>query len=277
MNDKKKKILTFEDLQYIVPLFQTPWGSQLLKVLIPLVGLERINDLYTNACHKDGAEFVDLILKELGITYTIENRERLMNLPKGAFITVSNHPYGALDGLILIHILASYRTDYKVMVNWILTYISSMSNNFIAVDPISNARHRTISLAGIKQSLSHIRNGHPIGFFPAGAVSKINSHLRIVDREWQPNIIRLIQQMNVPVTPIYFHGHNSLFYNILGILSWKIRSLRLPREVLNKRNKVFRISIGQPISAEIVQQKAKEGVLGAFLKKETYKLKKSGI
>lgn len=149
---------------------------------------------------------------------------------------MSNHPYGALDGLILIHLLGSHRPDYKVMVNWILTYIEALADNFIAVEPTSNETRRQISMVGIRESLSHIRNGHPIGFFPAGAVSKINSRLRIEDREWQPTVIRLIQQFKVPVIPIYFQGHNSLFYNLLGIIDWRIRTLRLPLEIFNKRN-----------------------------------------
>ena len=106
-------------------------------------------------------------------------------------------------------------------------------------------------------------------------MSKINSRLRIEDREWQPTVIRLIQQFKVPVIPIYFQGHNSLFYNLLGIIDWRIRTLRLPLEIFNKRNVTFDISIGEPISVE-QQQKFKDlDQFGKFLKKETLKLKKN--
>lgn len=161
------------------------------------------------------------------------------------------------------------------MVNWILTYIEALTDNFIAVEPTSNETRRQISMVGIRESLSHIRNGHPIGFFPAGAVSKINSRLRIEDREWQPTVIRLIQQFKVPVIPIYFQGHNSLFYNLLGIIDWRIRTLRLPLEIFNKRNVTFDISIGDPISVEQQQKLKNLDEFGKFLKKETLKLKKS--
>ena len=59
-------------------------------------------------------------------------------------------------------------------------------------------------MAGIREALKQVRDGHPIGFFPAGAVSKWNHKLQLCDRQWQPNIIRLIQQMKIPVVPIYF-------------------------------------------------------------------------
>ena len=275
-NKKRKKyVLTFEDLQYIIPAFRSKSGALLLKILYSLAGINKINDLYSHSCDKNGAEFVNSILKELSITYNIHHKEVLDQLPQGGFVTVSNHPYGALDGLILIHLLGSHRPDYKVMVNWILTYIEALADNFIAVEPTSNETRRQISMVGIRESLSHIRNGHPIGFFPAGAVSKINSRLRIEDREWQPTVIRLIQQFKVPVIPIYFQGHNSLFYNLLGIIDWRIRTIRLPLEIFNKRNVTFDISIGEPISVE-QQQKFKDlDQFGKFLKKETLKLKKN--
>ena len=247
----------------------------LLKILYSLAGINKINDLYSHSCDKNGAEFVNSILKELSITYNIHHKEVLDQLPQGGFVTVSNHPYGALDGLILIHLLGSHRPDYKVMVNWILTYIEALADNFIAVEPTSNETRRQISMVGIRESLSHIRNGHPIGFFPAGAVSKINSRLRIEDREWQPTVIRLIQQFKVPVIPIYFQGHNSLFYNLLGIIDWRIRTLRLPLEIFNKRNVTFDISIGEPISVEQQQKFKNLDQFGKFLKKETLKLKKN--
>lgn len=69
---------------------------------------------------------------------------------------------------------------------------------------------RAVTMKGIKEAMIHVRRGYPLGFFPAGAMSKLNSHLDIQDREWQPSIIRLIQQLNVPVVPVYFHGRNSM-------------------------------------------------------------------
>ena len=205
----------------------------------------------------------------------LPNRPRkLDNLPEGAFITVSNHPFGALDGVILIKLLANRRPDYKVMVNWILNHVEAMSDNFIAVDPYSNPDRRKVSLNGIKEALLQAKNGHPLGFFPAGAVSKLRWDLRIEDREWQSSIIRLIQQLKKPVVPIFFHGHNSLFYTILRIFSWKMCAMRLPAEVFKKEHKTIRISVGDAISPETLAQYPTIKELEKFLKQETYKLKK---
>ena len=160
------------------------------------------------------------------------------------------------------------------MVNWILNHVEAMSDNFNAVDPYSNPDRRKVSLNGIKEALLQAKNGHPLGFFPAGAVSKLRWDLRIEDREWQSSIIRLIQQLKKPVVPIFFHGHNSLFYTILRIFSWKMCAMRLPAEVFKKEHKTIRISVGDAISPETLAQYPTIKELEKFLKQETYKLKK---
>lgn len=120
-----------------------------------------------------------------------------------------------------------------------------------------------------------VRKGNPIGFFPAGAVGNYNRHLRFEDREWRPSIIRLIQQLNVPVIPIFFHGYNSWWFRLLGIVSWQLRTLRLPAEVFRRKGDTLHISVGDIIYPdEIKIHGGSVEELGAYLKNKTYELKK---
>lgn len=82
-NKKRKKyVLTFEDLQYIIPAFRSKSGALLLKILYSLAGINKINDLYSHSCDKNGAEFVNSILKELSITIIYIIKKYLTNYPK---------------------------------------------------------------------------------------------------------------------------------------------------------------------------------------------------
>ena len=136
------------------------------------------------------------VLNDLDIKLQIDNEEILDNLPEGAFITVSNHPYGALDGIILINEIGKRRPEFKVMVNMILNYISAMRPNFIAVDALASddPKKKAVSMNGIKAAIMHVKQGHPLGFFPAGAISKIIG-TKIQDREWQESVSSLIMQL----------------------------------------------------------------------------------
>jgi len=266
-----QEIITIDDIKALVPSFRTCIGEKVLKLLFSATDMKKVNQAYKNASHGQGIDFITFLLQELGVEYSIDNPEELDKLPQG-FITVSNHPYGGLDGIILIHLMASKNPEFKIMVNWILNYIKAMSGYFICVDPV---KRNIISFNGVKQTQKHINEGKPLGVFPAGSVSRLTlkSGLHVEDREWQPTISKLIKSARMPIIPIYFHGHNSFFFYLLGLIHWKIRILRLPCEVFNKKGKIIRISIGKPISVE-EQDKYKDiSKFSRFLREQTYLLR----
>lgn len=268
----KPDVLNYDDIRKMIPFFEGK--EKLVNCLFKLLSVDKVNWLHRHNCATPGAPFVAGLLRDLDIKLRIDNEKQLDNLPKGAFITVSNHPFGALDGIILIHLLASRRPQFKVMVNMVLNYITAMRPNFIAVDPLASddPAKRAVTMKGIRAAMAQVRSDNPIGFFPAGAVSKLNKHMRIEDREWQPSIVRLIHQFKLPVVPIYFHGHNSIWFNILGVISWQLRTLRLPAEVFRKKGSTFHISVGDIITPE-EQAKYSLEELGDFLKNKTYSLR----
>ncbi len=269
----KPDVLNYDDIRQMAPFFDGK--PRLTKALMRFLAIDKVNSAHSNHCATPGVPFVQGLLNELNITTRINGQQHLDNLPQGGFITVSNHPFGALDGIMLIKIIGERRPDFKVMVNMILNHISAMRPNFIAVDALASndPEKRAVSMRGIAQAISHVKQGHPLGFFPAGAVSKFTSNLRIEDRQWQPSVMRIIQKLNVPVLPIYFHGHNSLLFNILGMIDWRLRTLRLPTEVFRSKGRTFRVSIGAPITPEQMAPHNTPELLGQYLKQQTYSMK----
>lgn len=270
----KPNVLDYEDIIAVAP--QLKGRQKLIQRLFKFLAIDKVNWIHSHNCHTPGPRFCTGLLKDLDAKLRIDNENILDNLPQGAFITVSNHPFGALDGITLIHLVGSRRPEFKVMVNMVLNYISALRPNFIAVDALASddPKKKAVSMKGIKEAIMQVRRGQPIGFFPAGAVSKLNRRCRLEDRAWQPSIIRLIEQLKVPVIPIYFHGGNSWWFNFLGLVSWKLRTLRLPAEVFNKKGETLHISIGQPISVD--EQQTHQGSVeefGKFLKDKTYALR----
>lgn len=267
-------VLNYDDIRKMAPFFDGK--ERLVNMLFKLLSIDKVNMLHSRNCATPGAPFVAGLLRDLDIKLRIDNEKQLDNLPEGAFITVSNHTFGALDGIILIHLLASRRPEFKVMVNMVLNYISAMRPNFIAVDALASddPAKRAVSTKGIREAMMQVRDGKPLGFFPAGAVSKLNRHGELEDREWQPSIIRLIKQLKVPVVPIYFHGSNSWWFNLLGLISWQLRTLRLPTEVFRKKGATFHVSVGDIISPEELAKHESIDDLGKFLKEKTYSMRK---
>ena len=182
MDEIKRTVLDYNDIVQMVPWFNGK--EKFVNRLLKFLSVDKVNWLHDHNCDTPGPEFVAGLLKDLDIKLRIDNEEILDNLPEGAFITVSNHPFGALDGITLIHLIASRRPQFKVMVNMVLNYISAMRPNFIAVDALASddPKKKAVSMQGIKQAIMQVRRGEPIGFFPAGAVSKINLRAVVVDQ-----------------------------------------------------------------------------------------------
>ena len=270
----KRTVLDVEDVIAMAP--RLAGHEKLIERVFHWLQLDRVNEVHSRGFDTPGPDFVKYLIKDFDLTLRIDGEEILDNLPEGAFITVSNHPFGALDGIMLIYLISSRRPEYKVMVNMILNRLTAMRPNFIAVDQSASddPSKRAVSVQGIKQAIMQVRKGQPIGFFPAGAMSKVNWKWQLQDRPWQPNIIRLIEQLKVPVIPIFFHGTNTFLFNLLGIVSWQLRTMRLPSEVFRKNGTTMHISVGQPISVE--EQMAHQGALeefGKFLRERTYALR----
>lgn len=274
VNGRKTAVLDADDVIAMVP--KLAGHRRLVERLLHWLSVDKVNAVHAHNCETPGPAFVEGLLRDFDIKLRVDGLDVLDNLPEGPFITVSNHPFGALDGITLIHLVASRRPEYKVMVNMILGRIWAMEPNFIAVDAMSSndPAKKAVSVNGIRQAIDQVRSGRPLGFFPAGAVSKVNWRGRLVDRRWQPNVIRIIKKLEVPVIPIYFHGSNSWFFNFLGVVCWQLRTLRLPSEVFRKCHTTIHISVGNPITVE--EQRAHAGSideLGRYLKDTTYQLR----
>ncbi len=274
VNGRKTAVLDADDVIAMVP--KLAGHRRLVERLLHWLSVDKVNAVHAHNCETPGPAFIEGLLRDFDIKLRVDGLDVLDNLPEGPFITVSNHPFGALDGITLIHLVASRRPEYKVMVNMILGRIWAMEPNFIAVDAMSSndPAKKAVSVNGIRQAIDQVRSGRPLGFFPAGAVSKVNWRGRLVDRRWQPNVIRIIKKLEVPVIPIYFHGSNSWFFNFLGVVCWQLRTLRLPSEVFRKCHTTIHISVGNPITVE--EQRAHAGSideLGRYLKDTTYQLR----
>ena len=253
------------------------WGLlkyPIVSAVMRLAKINKVNDLYDKIKDLEGQEFFDKLLEELNVKY-LAFQEDLAKIPKtGPFILVSNHPLGALDGVIMCKILTEIRPDFKVMGNFLLTKIKPMEPYVISVNPFEKRKEAYSSMSGMREALKHLSEGGCLGIFPAGEVSnKNNEYNEILDKEWQEPALKLIKKAQVPVIPMYFHAKNSkLFYNVSKIHP-DLQTLLLPSEMVNKREKPIKIRIGRPVTPKILNEYETPKELGEFLKKKVYMMK----
>lgn len=275
IHNVRPDVLNYDDIVEMVPKLKG--HKKIVDRLLHWLQVDEVNAVHGRWCDTPGPEFVKrMVEQDFKLKLRVDGENVLDDMPDGRFITVSNHPFGALDGIVLIYLVTRRFPDFKVMVNMILNKISAMRPNFIAVDALStdDLAKRQVSVNGIREALRQVRDGKPLGFFPAGAMSKVDIHGHLEDRPWQKSVLQIIAKAKVPVIPVFFHGSNSWWFNFLGHVCWPARSLRLPAEVFRKRGKELHVSIGDPISVEdIAAHNSSPEELVKFLRGKTYALR----
>ncbi|MGM9753964.1 MAG: lysophospholipid acyltransferase family protein [Candidatus Cryptobacteroides sp.] len=269
MNDE---LYTVEQIEQLVPAFKSKAGHCVMRFVENITQLGKLNKVYTSLAGQYGVQLAESLLREFKCSYEVAGFDPKL-LPSGPFITISNHPYGGVDGIALIDLFGHVRPDFKVMVNKILGIAKRLGDNFITVTPTGENRTAPTaeSINGIKAAMQQVRSGGVLGLFPSGAVSDLKPMEGCIrDRDWQLPVIKLIKKLNVPVVPVRFFDRNSNFFYLLGLLSWKIRLLRLPCELFNKEGKKVRIGVGQVISPETINSYSSLEDLRAFLRSSVY-------
>jgi len=250
-------------------------GTFIGWILLKVLRISKINEIYNKHKSKKGSLFLDAILNEFEIEFEIPEDD-LKRIPKtGSFITISNHPLGGIDGVLLLKLLLEKRADYKIIANFLLHRIDPLQEYILAVNPFENHKDAKSSITAIKQALQHLKEGNPLGIFPAGEVSTYRDGRLLVDKPWELGAVKLIKKANVPVIPIYFHAKNSKFFYVLSKLSDTFRTAKLPSEVVSQKNRVIKVRIGKPISVNDQKEYKDINSFYNFLRKKTYMLSNS--
>lgn len=243
----------------------------LAPALMRLLKFDEVNEIYSQNAELEGAVFAEKMLERVGVEYEISQSD-IANIPKSdPFILIANHPYGGIDAMILLAIFAKHRPDTKFLANFLLNQIPSLQKWIIPVNPFDNVGDRSINIKGVKEILEHLKTG-PLGIFPAGEVSALKlNNFKISDKKWEPTVGKIIAKAGLKVVPVYFSGHNSLAFNLLGLVHPNLRTIKLPSEMFNKSKHKVKLRIGKPIPFKEFEDLDQTKLLN-FLRAKTYAL-----
>jgi len=140
------------------------------------------------------------------------------------------------------------------------------------VNPFEKNPEWKSSLGGIKGAINHIAEGHGLGVFPAGEVSRYHGHDYPEDLPWNASIARIIKNAKVPVIPVFWDGCNSRLFYAVDRINSMLGTARLTRELANKQGKRFNLQIGKPILPAEVALYENPKELAAYLRSRSYAL-----
>ena len=266
-----RQVVTKSDLKKALGL-KGFFGNCVAGMAYGYLRLGKINRLFDAAADYQGREFADHLLENMNIRIEV-SPEQLENIPKeGGFVMVSNHPFGGIEGVMLLSAIAKVRPDFKLMANFILSHIPNLKECFFSVNPFEKNPEWKSSVGGIKGAVQHIAAGNGLGVFPAGEVSRYHGHDFPEDLPWSNSIARIIKSAGVPVIPVFWDGRNSKWFYTVDKIHSMLGTGRLTKELINKHDKCFNLQIGKPISPAEIETYEKPADLAAYLRSRSYAL-----
>ena len=262
------------DVSSSIPATQMCNSSFFAATLLPrALGFHPLMQCYQRLPLSNGpGDFACRILDALSITTEIPGRT-FDSLPvSGPLLLASNHPFGAADGLIMAALCTRVRPDLKILVNHMLYRIPELRPLFIPVN-VFKAKDSKDNIPSLRAALLHLKEGGALAVFPSGVVSHWHMReKRIIDPEWNSLVGRMTHIVSAPVVPLYFEGHNSLFFQAAGCVHPIFRTILLPRELWHMRGRKIRLRIGEAIEPELMSALRDDKARTAYIRSRCYAL-----
>jgi putative hemolysin len=247
------------------------------KLANSILGLSKLDQHYLNVANSNSArEFLDQAIDELGIKSELVSSDHA-DIPKtGPLIIIANHPYGGPEAIALAKHLCEQRKDLKILANFILGRIPEMRELLLLVDPFENDSSIKKNVLPIRIAKKHLDNQGALLIFPAGEVSSYKlKDGGVVDCEWKPAAAYLARLTGCRILPVYITGHNGAFFSVAGFIHPILRTILLPRCLINIRKKNFSIKIGKIVGARTVADFKDDKSLTNYLRHRVYSLAKT--
>jgi putative hemolysin len=218
--------------------------------------------------------FWDSAIKRLELNVTC-NEAKLAAWPKtGPLVVVSNHPFGVLDGLVICHLVAKVRTDFRVLTNSVLYRADEIKPFMLPIDFAENKAALKTNLQSRAEAKAHLIGGGCLVIFPAGGVSTTPTmwSKRAVDADWKTFTARMISQARAPVAPLFFAGQNSRLFQMASHISMTLRLSLLFKEVHDKIGSEICVRVGDVVPYETLAAITDRYAFMQHLRELTYAL-----
>jgi len=242
----------------------------IIRYLKKILHEDRINQHIIDNKNKYNLDFIDAVLKEIGVEINTINIE---NLPsEGNIIIASNHPLGGLDGMGLIQAVGKVRKSLKFLVNDLLLNIDNLKGLFIPINKLGKASKETATL--IEETY---KSEAVVLNFPFGLVSRKRQG-NIIDLEWKKSFLVKAKHFKRDIIPVHIDGKNSNFFywlsntrKRLGIKA-NIEMFFLVNEMYKQENKTLTITFGQRIPYQYFDNRHSDSEWSELLRKYVYQL-----
>ena len=258
-------------------LANAPALAGLPRLAGKLLPLDQAHELYERVRNSGDGFVLENLLREMNVDLRVGAADVQRIPTKGPVVVVANHPYGMLDGAVLAVLLARVRPDAKVMTNFLLEGVPELEQSCIFVDPLHTMGAAERNRRALRKAVEWLQQGGMLAMFPAGEVSHWQlPHGAIADPQWSDTATRLIRRTGAAALPVYFCGHNSLGFQLVGMIHPHLRMVLLLQEFLQQSDKSVALRVGSAIPADSIASIADDREATEYLRWRTYLLAARG-
>ena len=221
-----------------------------------------------------GRDFWEVMTERYGVKLDA-GPNGLEGIPsEGPLVVVANHPFGILDGMAMGRMLSARRGDFKIIAHKVFHKAKELERIILPINFDDNREAQKINLATRKEALAYLADGGAIGIFPGGTVSTSKRPFgHPMDPAWRLFTAKLVTRSDAQVVPIFFHGANSRFFQLISHVHPTLRTALFIKEFGRGIREPLKATIGAPLPGDEIQARAKDAAaLMDYLRDQTYLL-----
>jgi putative hemolysin len=221
-----------------------------------------------------GRNFWQVMVERYGLSLDVVGGSLDLIPRTGPVVLIANHPYGILDGLMMGHVLAAARGDFRILAHRVFRKAEDLDRVILPVAFDETKEAVATNLETRKVALSYLAGGGAIGVFPGGTVSTAPRPFgQPMDPGWRGFTAKMIARSDAVVVPVFFDGHNSRMFQLASHLHSTLRLALLIKEFRARVDEAVRIVVGQPIGRDdLAPYLTDQKRMMDFLRTRTYAL-----
>ena len=209
------------------------------------------------------------LLQKFNIRLKVHEDE-LKNLPaNGPFIAVSKHLFGAIDHLMMLKLL-SMRSAHARVITPELSWLTEQLKSVVYEADIYGLNSKVYADLKSRSDIEkYLADGGALGVFPAkkGNIFRTLDG-RILDKRWQPAVIKMIRDMHIPVVPVSFNSTENRWLSYIKFSSPESRAAEI-WSMFSGKEQVVNVRIGQVIPVKEQDYFANNARLGRYFRART--------
>jgi putative hemolysin len=250
-----------------------PVASGFIRAMEKVTGQPKIKKLYFDYVDDERPSelFWTDALERLNISYNLHN-EAMAQIPRnGRLLIVANHPFGVIDGLVLCSMLSKIRDDYRIITHQVLRQAPAVMDKILPIDFAETPAALATNLNTRTEAQKFLKSGGAVIVFPAGGISLAPNFIGpAFDVEWKTFAAKLAQQQDTTVIPFFFHGRNSLLYQMARRMSVTLGYSLMFREICKQMNSEVHVTMRAPIQSDALSALTTRQEIIEFLRNRTY-------